>query len=156
MRLNRFTGLQPSHLPQQPLNHKGTHLNPCRETFTVLSSSRGKMIWLEHLINELTCPILCIYVWKAYVNVIVLNQCCNMELFFPFFTVDPDFPCRPNRNGVYFPHPFVCNMYIWCVAGQQVIQRCPLGTLYRDEGQCTFDTDKNSHCYKNESVDPKE
>ncbi|KAK3095151.1 hypothetical protein FSP39_010830 [Pinctada imbricata] len=62
--------------------------------------------------------------------------------------IDPNSPCKPNKNGVYFPHPFVCNIYFWCVGGQEVIQRCPLGTLYKDEGQCTFDTNSNSHCFK--------
>ena len=28
--LNRFTGTQPSHLPQQPCNQKDTHLKICK------------------------------------------------------------------------------------------------------------------------------
>eukprot|EP00105_Crassostrea_gigas_P010531 XP_011425843.1 PREDICTED: uncharacterized protein LOC105327213 isoform X1 [Crassostrea gigas] len=61
--------------------------------------------------------------------------------------IDPDFPCKPNRNGVYFPHKSLCNKYIWCVQGQEVIQHCPLGTQYFKDGQCTFEEDK-FHCSK--------
>ncbi|KAK3602483.1 hypothetical protein CHS0354_022349 [Potamilus streckersoni] len=60
--------------------------------------------------------------------------------------VDPDHPCRPNRNGVFFPHPFICNKYIWCVQGEEVVQHCPMGTLYISNGQCTFDM-QQSRCY---------
>lgn len=67
------------------------------------------------------------------------DDCC--------FFIDPDFPCKPNRNGVYFPHKSLCNKYIWCVQGQEVIQHCPLGTQYFKDGQCTFEEDK-FHCSK--------
>ncbi|KAL3848300.1 hypothetical protein ACJMK2_019168 [Sinanodonta woodiana] len=60
--------------------------------------------------------------------------------------VDPDHPCKPNRNGVFFPHPFICNKYIWCVQGEEVVQHCPMGTLYISNGQCTFDM-QQSRCY---------
>ena len=32
MWLNRFTGSQPSHLPQKPCNQKGTHIKICKQS----------------------------------------------------------------------------------------------------------------------------
>ncbi|WAR28060.1 hypothetical protein MAR_013764 [Mya arenaria] len=60
--------------------------------------------------------------------------------------VDPSRPCAPDKNGVYFPHPVLCNKFIWCVQGQEIIQHCPLGTLYINGGQCTFEPQR-SMCY---------
>ncbi|KAH3810122.1 hypothetical protein DPMN_138508 [Dreissena polymorpha] len=60
--------------------------------------------------------------------------------------VDPSKPCLPDKTGVFFPHPVLCNKFIWCVRGMEVIQHCPMGTLYLDKGQCTFEPEL-SMCY---------
>lgn len=75
------------------------------------------------------------------------SQDCDIREKEKVEVIDPDFPCKPNRNGVYFPHKSLCNKYIWCVQGQEVIQHCPLGTQYFMDGQCTFEEDK-FHCSK--------
>ncbi|XP_061167653.1 uncharacterized protein LOC133176554 [Saccostrea echinata] len=76
------------------------------------------------------------------------TQECDIRQEKEVDVIDPEFPCKPNRNGVYFPHDSICNKYIWCVQGQEVIQHCPLGTQYFKDGQCTFEEDK-FHCSRN-------
>ncbi|XP_062618598.1 uncharacterized protein LOC134280195 isoform X2 [Saccostrea cucullata] len=76
------------------------------------------------------------------------TQECDIRQEKEVDVIDPEFPCKPNRNGVYFPHESICNKYIWCVQGQEVIQHCPLGTQYFKDGQCTFEEDK-FHCSTN-------
>jgi len=61
-------------------------------------------------------------------------------------SVDPNQPCAPDKNGLYFPHPVLCNKFMWCVQGREVVQHCPLGTLYLGGGQCTFEP-ALSECY---------
>ncbi|XP_060075028.1 uncharacterized protein LOC132554735 [Ylistrum balloti] len=74
------------------------------------------------------------------------TQQCDIPEPIESTVFDPEFPCRPNKNGVYYPHAFLCNKYTWCVQGKGILQHCPLGTLYLADGQCTFNTEQ-SLCY---------
>ncbi|XP_021372171.1 uncharacterized protein LOC110462516 isoform X2 [Mizuhopecten yessoensis] len=79
------------------------------------------------------------------------TQQCDIPEPIEFTVFDPEFPCRPNKNGVYFPHAFLCNKYTWCVQGKGILQHCPLGTLYLADGQCTFNTEQ-SLCYSKDEL----
>ena len=89
-------------------------------------------------------------IFLFYMTFVGIDSCSILPLGLSLFTVDPNYPCRPNQNGVFFHHPFLCNKYIWCVQGEEIVQHCPIGTLYIDSGQCTFDADQ-SRCYKTET-----
>ncbi|XP_033760565.1 uncharacterized protein LOC117342500 [Pecten maximus] len=77
------------------------------------------------------------------------TQQCDLPEPIESSVFDPEFPCQPNKNGVYYPHAFLCNKYTWCVQGKGILQHCPLGTLYLADGQCTFNTEQ-SLCYNKE------
>ena len=38
-------------------------------------------------------------------------------------------PCA-SKSGVYFPHPTLCNMFIFCNTGKEVVQACAQGMVW--------------------------
>ncbi|XP_069104654.1 uncharacterized protein [Argopecten irradians] len=113
-------------------------------------SSRNKT-YLDHPHNcrqYIQCAQGYVYVRQCSIGLCFNTdtQQCDLPEPVKSTVFDPEFPCRPNKNGVYYPHAFLCNKYIWCVQGKGILQHCPLGTLYLADGQCTFNT-QQSLCY---------
>ncbi|BFZ00553.1 hypothetical protein BsWGS_03592 [Bradybaena similaris] len=58
-----------------------------------------------------------------------------------------DDTCSTDSNSTFLPHPSLCDKYIQCMMGRQVIQHCPQGHVYANYGLCTSEIRK-AWCYK--------
>ena len=69
-----------------------------------------------------------------------------LDIFCFFFTVINTNRCLLENSPEYLPHPTLCNKYIQCQQGREIILHCPQWTVYSRNGSCTRDINE-SFCY---------
>ncbi|KAK3758761.1 hypothetical protein RRG08_015386 [Elysia crispata] len=68
----------------------------------------------------------------------------------PKLESDKSFTAKPKQCEMttgYLPHEALCNKFIDCSGGKGTVERCPSGTVYATDGQCTTDIHE-SYCSK--------